>query len=84
MPLPDVIHSFIAQIGSHWDRSVNAACEEYFESCHATAPEPPDLIYALQKNVKYGKHERHRLNVSKERQTQLRQANACRCTGHKA
>ncbi|KAE8362638.1 Alpha/Beta hydrolase protein [Aspergillus caelatus] len=63
MPLADVIQRFIAQIGNHWGPSVNAACEEYFESCHATVPEPLNPIYASQKNIKYGEHERHRLNV---------------------
>lgn len=65
MPLADVIQSFIAQFGNHWGPPVNAACEEYFESCHAALPEPLDPVYASQKNVKYGEHERHRLDVSK-------------------
>ncbi|KAB8249599.1 Alpha/Beta hydrolase protein [Aspergillus flavus] len=63
MPLADVIQSFIAQFGNHWGPPVNAACEEYFESCHAALPEPLDPVYASQKNVKYGEHERHRLDI---------------------
>ncbi|GMG03712.1 unnamed protein product [Aspergillus oryzae] len=63
MPLADVIQSFIAHFGNHWGPPVNAACEEYFESCHAALPEPLDPVYACQKNVKYREHERHRLDA---------------------
>ncbi|KAB8226682.1 Alpha/Beta hydrolase protein [Aspergillus novoparasiticus] len=63
MPLTDVIQSFIAQFGNHWGPPVNAACEEYFESCHTALPEPLDPIYTCQKSVKYGEHERHRLDI---------------------
>ncbi|KAE8323077.1 Alpha/Beta hydrolase protein [Aspergillus sergii] len=66
MPLADVIQSFIAQFGNHWGPPVNAACEEYFESCHAALPESLDPTYACQKNVKYGEHERHRLDVNSD------------------
>ncbi|KJK67507.1 alpha/beta hydrolase fold [Aspergillus parasiticus SU-1] len=66
MPLTDVIQSFIAQFGNHWGPPVNAASEEYFESYHAALPELLDPIYACQKNVKYGEHERHRLDVNSD------------------
>ncbi|RAH47381.1 alpha/beta hydrolase [Aspergillus brunneoviolaceus CBS 621.78] len=64
MPLSPEIQDFIHGFKSRWDPSVNAACERFFETCHASLP-PPDAepSIACEKDVKYGPDPRHRLDI---------------------
>ncbi|KAL4959104.1 alpha/beta hydrolase [Aspergillus stella-maris] len=64
MPLSSDIQEFIKCFGSSWTSSVNRACELFFELCHASLPEVPSRPpIRHDKDVKYGPHERHRLDI---------------------
>ncbi|PYI32199.1 alpha/beta-hydrolase [Aspergillus indologenus CBS 114.80] len=64
MPLSPEIQDFILGFKNRWDPSVNAACERFFETCHASLP-PSDAesLIESEQDVKYGPDSRHRLDI---------------------
>ncbi|OJJ94950.1 hypothetical protein ASPACDRAFT_1860616 [Aspergillus aculeatus ATCC 16872] len=64
MPLSPEIQDFIHGFKNRWDPSVNAACERFFETCHASLPPSnAEPSIACEKDVKYGPDPRHRLDI---------------------
>ncbi|KAL5343231.1 hypothetical protein BJX70DRAFT_354895 [Aspergillus crustosus] len=64
MPLSADIQEFIRGFGNIWNLDVNAACESFFEVQHVKQEKEggwKDIEYT--KGVKYGSHERNRLDV---------------------
>ncbi|KAL4924091.1 alpha/beta hydrolase [Aspergillus undulatus] len=63
MPLSPEIQSFILQFGNNWNTTINAACENFFEAQHSSLPEVPIPTINVEKGIKYGEDERHRLDI---------------------